>query len=283
MVAEEKIKIDSESSEIGLLTSLKRGFSEVSDSKDFIKELVSIELRAVYKKSFLGIFWVVFAPVFQVLIWLMLQLTGILNPGDTSVPYPIYVFFSLAIWNLFKGVYQTTSTTLTQQGSLLLTNKLSPRILVFARILVHLFQSSFPIVIAIGLLLFIDFDFKLSTILFPLFILPLFLLGISLGLVLAILRVVLIDFANIFDRGIDVLMFVSPVIFSKAIESSFLNSIIAINPLTYLIDYPRSLVFEGWSTPDIAFLLCTTASLLFFFFSYSFFNRRYNRVLEKLF
>lgn len=282
MPVDNKVQVDINSSRINPLQMLKLALSELFIYKDLIRELVILELRAVYKKSFLGAFWVIFAPLFQVLIWLMLQLTGILNPGETGVPYPLYVFFSISLWLVFKGAYETTSNTLVQKGSLLLSNKLTPRVLVFSRILVHLFQTLIPIVASLVILLAIGYKPSFSVLFFPVFLIPLLVFGIAIGLVIALIRVVLIDFSNLFDRAIDLLMFVSPVIFSKQIDHGFLKTIMKWNPITYLIEYPRSLVFDGWSAPDQGFVFCSCGILLLFLISFSFFNNRYYRVLEKL-
>jgi lipopolysaccharide transport system permease protein len=262
--------------------TLSRTFKHLFKYRSFVKELVRIDLTAVYKKSYASGLWVLLAPLFQVVIWVMLHLTGILEPGETGIPYPAYVFVSISFWMLFRQAYESISHIMVQQGRLLLMNKFPSEVLISSRIAVLLFRFSVPLVVTIGFLLAVGVKLSWSALIFPFALIPLLFLGVGLGLFWSLMRVVSLDSTHLFDRFIEFLMFLTPVIYAKTLEFGFLSTIIKFNPLTYLVDYPRSLLTIGWSSPSLGFVLSSFLAVMVLLFGLLIFQNRSARVLEKL-
>ena len=206
----------------------------------FIRQLVRISILKDFKRSYIGLFWLFIVPVLSVISWIMLNGAGIIDPGDSTIPYPAYVLLSTSIWGFFVGIYQSTSNILVGRGNMIVMTCFPHEVLVMEKIWVHFIRFTIPFLINIVALFLFGVPFTWLALLFPLTLLPLLLLGVGIGLIISLFRVVAVDLARLFDHGMGFLMFLTPVIYTPEIKISWLSKIVAYNPLAYLIGFsPR--------------------------------------------
>jgi lipopolysaccharide transport system permease protein len=101
-------------------------------------------------------------------------------------------------------------------------------------------------------------------------------------MMIAVIRVVAMDFATIVDEGMKLLMFLTPVVYTAKVEVSWLREIIVWNPLTYLIGFSRELLTRGTLYEPGMYLICTGVSLAIFVLALVFFRNTAKRALERL-
>ncbi len=262
--------------------NLRELFVNISQYKTLIKWLTKVGLTQQYKKSLLGISWLFLSPIISVVLWVLLQSAGILNPGDTKIPYVAYVFLSQAIWGFFISFYKSISETYTGRGGELLQNSFPHIIIVIEKIIIASINFGIPLILSIIVLLFYGISFSWTSLLFPVTLMPLLFLGTGLGLIFSVLKIVALDFSNLFDNTIEILKFLTPVIFATNINNDTLQLIMKYNPLTCLINFPRSVLLnQGF--PDLyLFLVCAFISFLFLIVSYRFFTVSSPVVFEKI-
>lgn len=246
------------------------------------KQLVRQAITVEFKRSFVGLTWLFLAPLFAVIIWVLLHSVGVLAPGETGIPYPAYVLLSTSIWSFFADIYGGVSNLLISNTRVLLTTAIPIEVLVFERIIVHLIRFSIPLFLNILVLLLFGVDLHWLSLLFPFTLFPLLLLGTGLGMLTALFRIVAVDLARLADQGIGFLMFLTPIIYAPKIEIAWLGTIIHYNPLTYLIGLPRDLLTQGSISFPGTYLFCGLLSLLFFLLSFYIFWSAQKKVLERL-
>jgi len=61
---------------------------------------------AKYRKSFLGYFWMVAPALFITAGVTLANRAGILNPGVTSMPYPLFALYGTLVWQVFVEAYE---------------------------------------------------------------------------------------------------------------------------------------------------------------------------------
>jgi lipopolysaccharide transport system permease protein len=247
-----------------------------------VRQLVKIDITSAYRRSFIGLTWMVITPILSVVAWVLLRGAGILNPGDTGIPYPAYVLLSTSIWSFFLGAYQSTSQVLIAGSRLMVTVQFPHEVLVAKRIMVHLINFVIPFAVNLVVLMIYGVSFSWHLLIFPLSLLPLLLLGVSLGLIVALLRVVAFDFANLFDKAIQFLMFVTPIIYAPKVEIAGLATIIQYNPLTYLIGFSRDLLTKGTFYEPQTYALVSLGVLVLFLISYGFFVKFERDLVERM-
>lgn len=248
----------------------------------FTWQLIKVALTVEYKKSFVGLFWLLILPLISVIIWTLLNGAGVIEPGPIGIPYAAYVLLSTSIWGFFADIYLSASQVLTNHSRIILTADFPLRTLVGERLVVHIIRFSIPLVLNLLVLTYFGVDFGWKSVLFPLAIIPLMLLGAGIGLLVALFRVVVMDVAQLADQSIKLLMYLSPVVYSPRIEIGWLAEVINYNPLTYLLGFPRDLLaLNHWFKPYY-FLLVSAGTLLFFGWAVRVFTRNTRKIMERL-
>lgn len=247
-----------------------------------VGQLFRSEIVSEYKKSFLGFTWMIFLPIISVLLWVGLHTAGIVNPGDVGVSYPLYLLVSMTFWNFFTENYRQTSHTLTANAKLLILRDVPEIVLIVKQILVAAFRFSIIFLVNLILLYVYGYSLGIGLLILPIVLLPLVMLAVGLGFFIAIFRVVLVDLSTAFDELIKVLMFLTPIVYAPKIQWQVLQKIVYWNPLSYLIEACRSILFENHEFPLLGYMLSTGLSLLLALVGYVFFRKSKKRVIERL-
>jgi len=247
-----------------------------------VQQLVKVEMQVEFRRSFLGMGWLLIVPLVAVAVWILLNGAGVISPGDTGIPYPAYVLLSTSIWGFFAEAYRRCGRLIESYGRLLLSTPFPVETLFAQAVIVHLIRFVIPLGLNLLVLLIFGVRFTAAALLFPFALLPLLLLGCGFGLLIAPLRLIATDITRISDEGIRLLMYLTPIVYAPKVEISFLASIIALNPLTYLVGFPRDLLTKGQFFEPVTFGLCSLGSLLFFLIALWLFRTSEARVRERL-
>ncbi len=117
---------------------------------------------------------------------------------------------------------------------------------------------------------------------FPLLVLPLFLLGAGLGLIMSVIGVVAPEVKTIWNLFLGFLIWVTPVIYSPNFDNPLLQKVIKWNPLTYLIGGVRDEIIYGKMPSPFRFALTCLLALLVFVISWKLFFISEDKVIEKM-
>ena len=265
-----------------LFGSISELIKNISEFSTLIKWLTRVGLTQQYKRSFLGGAWLFISPFFSILLWVLLNSAGILNPGETKVPYVAYVFLSNAIWVLFISFYKSISETYTGRGGELLHNNFPHVIIIIEKIIITTINFAIPMVLSIFVLISFGVSLNWTVFLFPLTLIPLMLLGIALGLIFSVLKIVALDFTTVFDNSLEILKYITPVVFAVNVNNTTLQTIMKYNPLTYLISFPRSVLLNQGFPHIELYLICSLFSFIFLLFAFRFFTVSSPIVFEKI-
>lgn len=230
----------------GLFWAARQAALDISSSWDAIVRLFLRDFVSQFRQRLLGYLWALLTPLLGIASFLFLFFIGVLNPGVEDIPYPIYTLLGNSIWACLVGTVGAVSAGLQAQADLIMrTNipKLGLAISSLASIL-------YGVVVGMGtmVLLFLLYD-RMPTpwlLAYPLLVLPMLLAGTAIGLVLSVVGTIAKDAAQIVTQGLGLLMYATPVVYLAGnVTSPVARKLIALNPLTYLVDVPRSLICTG--------------------------------------
>ncbi len=250
--------------------------------RQLIVQLFRRDFIMSYKKSFIGVGWILISPLISVVSWVFMNYTGILQPGDVGVSYAAFVLLSSSIWSLFMGFYGSGSSTLDAGAEFIQQVKYPHEVLLFKQVLVQTANFSVGFLLNIVVLVILGVVPTLYIFAFPLLILPLFFIGAGLGLFFSLVSVVATDISRFATLGLSLLFYFTPVVYAANIDNRFLNTINQINPMTYLIETIRSLIFFGQTEYWGQYLLISAVSVLFFLFVLRVFYVSESQVIEKM-
>ena len=251
-------------------------------SRELVFQLFKRDFFLPYKKSFLGIGWILLSPLIGIASWVFLNATGVLEPGETPIPFPAYILISTSIWGLFMGFYGAAAGTLGAGNGFIMQVKYPHEALLLKQTAQHL--ASFLITFALNIALLFIFGIPLSwgLLLFPIIIIPMFLLGAGLGLMISVISVVATDITNFVNLGLSVLFYATPIIYSSKDKDPLLQTLNNLNPLTYLVGGVRDFIITGNMDHWDRFLILAVLSLVFFLLAWRLFYVSEDKVIEKM-
>ena len=226
MVNEDEYVIDSSRGSIF-------NFKELWTYKELFYFYAWRDLKVKYKQTVLGVLWVVLQPLLMVLIF-SLFFSRVMNVQHSDVPYPIFVFSGLLLWTFF-------SSSISAAGSSMISNSEVVKKIYFPRIIIpvsSILVSSIDFIVAfvVFVLAFLyygvhaDFLVLLGCWLVSIFLMFLSTLGISCWL--SALMVKYRDFRHVIPFGLQIGLFVSPVIYPNTfVGRDWLNYVIAMNTM----------------------------------------------------
>lgn len=250
--------------------SAKKNFSNVFKELKQFKELLFFfawkDLKIKYKQAFLGVLWVILQPALMMMIFTLFSQA--IQLKSENIQYPIFALSGLIFWNVFASSVQAAGNSIVSNANVI-KKVYFPRILLPASsILVSLFDFLISQILLIIFFIYyqtpINIFIALGSTLVSLLIICMFALGI--GLSLASLNVKYRDFKYVIPFLIQLLFFVSPVVYSPSLlgESNW-NILYYINPCAGSIDFVRYGFFG--SDLKMLHLAISSVSSLFFLIS----------------
>jgi lipopolysaccharide transport system permease protein len=267
---------------IGLIATWILMFRNIVNSRELIFQMYRRDFLNMYRKSFLGLGWLVVSPIVAVASWLIMNATGILAPGDVGIPYPAYVLLSSSFWGLFMNFISAGKATLDAGAGFIMQVKYPHEALLFKQVLQEFTNFSISLLLNLAVLLFYGVHPSWMMLLLPFLVLPLFFLGSGIGLLLALVKIVASDIDRIATVILGLCIYVTPVIYSPQTKNHVLQTIINFNPLTYLIGTIRDVTIYGSFTHLKQFLIATAGALAFFLISWRLYYVSEELVIEKM-
>jgi lipopolysaccharide transport system permease protein len=240
----------------GFLWVLKKAVSDVVASRHVITRLFWRDFIAQYRQKLLGYLWALINPLLAVVSFLFLFFIGVLNPGQGEIPYAAYVMVGTTIWGCLPAALGTVGAGLQTQADLIMRTRV-PKLALAVSSLAGVFYGILLSMVTISVILvFTRVTPSWWLMVYPLLVLPMVLLGTAMGLVLSVLGSMARDLTAIVTQVLTFLMYVTPVIYVRStIQNPLVKTLIDWNPITYLVDVPRSLICLGRSEDIAAYLL----------------------------
>lgn len=198
------------------------------------------DIKVRYKQTIVGIAWAVFQPLVTMLIFTLFfgRLAKVPSEG---VPYPIFVYVGLLLWNYFSFALNGASNSLVDNQGIM--NKVYfPRlILPLTASLVGLIDLAIASVVLLGLMFYYHYiPHFLGLVLAPLLILMTMSAAIGLGLFLASVNVKYRDVRHVLPFFIQIMLFLTPVIYPPSLVPPQFQWILSLNPMTGIISAARA-------------------------------------------
>ena len=235
---------------------------ELRASRHVILQVFIRDLKAAYRKSYLGYLWAVIPGLTTTAIWMFLNSQNIIKVDETPIPYPLYVLMGSTLWMFFSQAVQSPLGSFIGGSGVFMKLKVSP----FAFILAGLGSLLFDLLLKLALLAPVCMWFGISPPLESLFLFPIGLLGIiALGLAIGILLIPLGslygDVSRFVGFALGFLMYLTPVVYPVP-KDGWAATFVHLNPATYLLGATRDWLTFGESTYAPQFFILLATSLL---------------------
>ncbi len=193
------------------------------------------DIKVRYKQTILGVLWAIIQPLFSVLIFTVLfgRLAGI--PSD-GTPHAIFYISGLLPWQYVSTTVLASGNSLVVNSGLL-TKVYFPRVILpTSAALSALLDFAIGTVLLVGLMIFYRVGFHWTLLLWPVLMVPMFALTIGIGMIMAAINVKYRDVKYAMPFGIQLWLFVTPIIYPTSMVPERYRTLVAMNPLSGLIE-----------------------------------------------
>jgi len=246
-------------------------WKELIHFRELLYFLAWRDVKVRYKQTVLGVAWAVLQPLITMAIFTIIfgRFAG-LPSGD--LPYPVFVFAGLIPWTFFSTSIGFAGTSLIGQQHLL-TKIYFPRLFVpTAVVCAYLVDLAITLVLYACILAAHRIVPSWQVMFLPLLICLTLVLTLGLGYTLAALTVLYRDIRYLIPFGLQVLLYLSPVIYPVDMLPGRYRWILSLNPMCGIIEGYRWSIL-GTPFNPASMVLAVATSLGLFVFGLFFFRR----------
>ncbi len=218
--------------------------------RDLLVMFVKRDFISFYKQTILGPIWFFIQPLFTMAVYVFVfgNLAGLSTDG---IPQPLFYLTGITAWTYFSDCLRKTSTVFTDNTGIF-GKVYFPRIIMPISIVISNLVRFGVQCILLGII-YIYFiaggwvpNVTVYILILPLLIAIMAALGLGLGLVVSALTTKYRDLALLVNFSIQLLMYTTSVVYPLSSVSGNIYTLVAANPLSFLIEGIRKGLFgEG--------------------------------------
>lgn len=232
--------------------------------RELLYFLVWRDLKVRYKQTVLGVAWAVLQPVFSMIVFTIIfgRLAKIDSEG---FPYAVFVYAGLLPWTFFSSAVALAGQSLINQQNLL-TKIYFPRLFIpTASIGASLVDMGISFVVYMVILAAYRVMPSWQIVFVPGLVMLTVMTVLGFGYLLAALTVSYRDFRFVIPFMLQVMMYVSPVVYPVSMVPARYQWVLALNPMAGIIDGYRSAILgKPWNLGTLAVSALAGAMLFVF-------------------
>lgn len=251
---------------------LARWWKNVWPYRELFFFLAWRDVKIRYRQTILGASWAVLQPLVTMIVFTILFGRIVKVPSD-GIPYPLFSYSGLLLWTYFSVALGGGAGALVANSHLLSKVYFPREALPAAPILAALVDLGIGMILLVGMMLFYHAPFTWHLLFLPLLVIELSAFVMAVSLFLAAVNVKYRDVKHALPFLIQLWMFVSPVIYPTNIIPERYRFLLALNPLSGILDTWRDCIFPGRTVNWTLLEASVVMTVLVLFLGASYFKR----------
>jgi lipopolysaccharide transport system permease protein len=267
--------------EVVIINSNNNAFSlnviELLKYRDLIYLLVSRDFKVFYKQTILGPFWYILQPLLNSSIFTIIFARIASLPTDNIPPFIFYMCGTI-MWSYFSSCTMSVSQVFLSNKDLF-SKIYFPRLVApISTILINLLQFAIQFFILLCFILYfyflgLEFNFSYKLFLLPLLLIQLAIMSIGFGCLFASITYKYKDLSILLSFGIQLWMFITPVIYPLSMVNKKYVILYTLNPVSSVIENFRYILFGNVDFNVLLTLSSISFSIIILFFGLYMFNK----------
>jgi lipopolysaccharide transport system permease protein len=259
---------------------------EIWDYRDLVMLFVRRDFVAKYKQTILGPFWFIINPVISTLMY-TLVFAGIAKIPTEGVPPQLFYLSGIVCWNYFASCLNGTSSTFLANagifGKVYFPRLVSP----ISVIISSMVQLGIQLLLLIVFMIYYritgyEIQINSQLIYSPLIIIDLALLGLGFGIIFSALTTKYRDLSNLMSFGVQLWMYITPVIYPAASVPEKYRIFVYINPVAPLVEaFKYGMIGAGEFNPA-RLLYSVVFTMILLFIGVILFNRTEQNFMDTI-
>jgi lipopolysaccharide transport system permease protein len=245
---------------------------ELVSARELLINWTRREFKVRYSQSVLGAAWAILQPLsFTIITTLVFSI--LLRVPSNDVPYPIFVYSGLLPWMFFANSLSGAIPSVADNFNLVSKVNFPREVLPLSIIIVGFIDFLFAASIFIILMVIYQVHVGFAVLLLPLLLLIQLILILGISLFAGAINVFYRDVRFVIPLVLQLLMYLSPIFYSKDVIPNEFKPIYFLNPMATLIDSYRRILFFN-QMPDWTYLgLAALISTLVLVLAYRYFKK----------
>lgn len=241
--------------------------------RELIFFMIWRDLKVRYKQTVLGISWAVLKP-FTTMIVFSIFFGKLASMPSDGIPYPIFSYSGLLVWELFSNAISNASRSLTSNAHMI-TKIYFPRIILpLSSVLSGIVDFLIAFLILIGMMFYYHIIPTVNIWTLPAFVLLTLVTALGVGLWLAALNVLYRDVNYITPFLIQFWLFITPIVYPASMLDAKWQILYAINPMVGVVEAFRWALLGGSrAAPGITLLISSSVAVVLLITGLLFFRK----------
>lgn len=238
---------------------MRSAVAEVLRARELTANLVRRDLKVRHRGTFLGMLWSLTTPLILVGLYFCIfrfilktsPAVDVPRPDRQSVPFAIYFFCGLSLWNLFSNSIASATTSVVGSGYLLRKVYFPRAILPLSAVLASLVTFGFELaVLSLAILVAVGLP-SLHVLWLPVIVLIVLVMAYGFGLLLSAITVFLRDMTHFIGLFLQLWFWATPIIYSLPFVSDRpgMVQLLKLNPMTGPVVAFRNVVLLNHAPP----------------------------------
>jgi ABC-2 type transport system permease protein len=177
-----------------------------------LRQLVVADFKLRYQGSVLGYLWSLLRPLF-LFVTLYIVFVKFLPLGNGIDHFSVYLLVGIVLWNFFIEITTGSVTSIVGKGDLLRKINFPKYIVIVSGAVSALINLCFNAIVIVIFMYFTKVDVTIGVLLVPLFVLEIFIFGLSLAFLLSALYVRFRDINYIWEVITQALFYATPILY----------------------------------------------------------------------
>jgi len=241
-------------------SALREVIHEQVEFRELLFQMTSRDLLLRYKQTAMGFGWAVLMPLLNTAIFSIVFMR--VAPVHTRVPYPLFAYCGLLVWNFTASALRFAVTSLTANTNLVTKVYFPREIFPFSAVAVSLVDYAVAATVLVAMMAYYGIAPTSALLLLPTIVAVQVMFTAALALLLSMANLFYRDVKYLFDIALTVWMFASAVVYPVDGITGWLGTLIRANPMTAIVDAYRSVLLYG-TVPDLVSFGSVTALTIF--------------------
>jgi ABC-type polysaccharide/polyol phosphate export permease len=252
-----------------MANDLREMVLEQFEFRELLYQMIARDLVLRYKQTAMGFGWALLMPLLNTAIFSIVFMR--IAPVRTRVPYPLFAFCGLLVWNFTASALRVAVTVLTANTNLVTKVYFPREIFPFSAVAVSLVDFAVASTVLVAMMAYYHVAPGFTLALLPAIIVVQAAFTTAMALLLSMANLFYRDVKYLFEVVLTVWMFASAVVYPVEGVGGWAGTLIRVNPMTALVEAYRNVLLYGappdpvsfGSTAALSALLLPAAWLLF--------------------
>lgn len=259
----------------GALARLAGDFKEIVgeqyEFRELLYQMTRRDLLLRYKQTIMGFGWAIFMPLVNTVVFSVIFTR--VAPIEMDTPYPLFAYCGLLTWNFSASSFRFAVNSLTSNASLVTKVYFPREIFPISAVAVSVVDFAVGSTVLIALMIYYQVTPTVAVLALPWVLLVHLLFTLSISLILAMANLFYRDVKYLFELVLTIWMFLSAVLYPVSQVGGVAGRIMAINPMTPILEAYRDVLLHGRSPDPVPFMITTVGSALLLVIAWVIFHR----------